>query len=363
MRTTFINNILQLCQNYDLDGVDIDWEFPTSSETGNFKTMLEQLRAAAPPGFLISAAIAVGEAYPVNAHPVMDWFFVMCYKDCPPQTTYDGAVDKMTSVVSDGVPASKLVMGCPIYGSDAVCETRAYSICIGSAKLDPSLDTYNGWSFNGPTTIAKKAKYVYDHGYAGIGWWDLSLDTYDSRSLLLAADYTNAIVWSGGGDGTWGDGTDWDGGAPPTSTQDALFGTNSASPFTTVLDTSRTVHGLIVFNPPAGISIGGQKLTLGGGGIDMRCSTKNVVVNNPVGLAAAQIWCIADSRTLTVNGVVSGTGALTTVGLGDLGIINLSATNTYTGTTAVRGGTLRLSGGANRIKSGNDIVVDGGTWT
>src|ERR1043166_9265314 len=46
-RTAFVNNIVNFINQYGLDGVDIDWEYPdTSSESSNYTTLMGQLSSA-----------------------------------------------------------------------------------------------------------------------------------------------------------------------------------------------------------------------------------------------------------------------------------------------------------------------------
>jgi outer membrane autotransporter protein len=58
----------------------------------------------------------------------------------------------------------------------------------------------------------------------------------------------------------------------------------------------------------------------------------------------------------TFAGVIEGTGAVT-VGGGGTAVTTLSGANTYTGTTTVTGGTLRLSGGSALVDSGSVVVT------
>lgn len=60
--------------------------------------------------------------------------------------------------------------------------------------------------------------------------------------------------------------------------------------------------------------------------------------------------------TLTYNGLLSGTGALSKSGAGT---VVLGATNTYAGGTAVNAGTLRLGAGGSLL-FGKDLSVAGG---
>lgn len=82
-----------------------------------------------------------------------------------------------------------------------------------------------------------------------------------------------------------------------------------------------------------------DQLTLNGGGLEISNSIA-LNVNRGITLGSAHGTLDVNSGlTLTVNGVVTGTGNLIKA---DSGILVLTAANTYTGTTVVAGGTLRL---------------------
>ena len=350
-RAQMVASLLQFCKKHDFDGVDFDWEYPATSDLPNFTLLLKELRAAAPPEFLVSAAIGYWSGVvPVNAHAYVDWFFIMGYSPKAPQWTYDMAVTRMNGVVSLGVPKSKLVLGLPIYGVSSDSRSSSYANIIGGATLDPSVDTYNGWSFNGPTTIRKKTKFVYDNGFAGIGWWDLPLDAFDNRSLLLAAAdqartsaFASATFWTGNLNAYWSDGANWTGYSSPTSSVTAHFGLCSSNNLATTLNYAKSVAGVVLYDPPADVLVDGQTLTIGSRGIDMQWSKRNLTFGNAVALAASQTWGVAASRTLTANAAVSGGFALTKNGDGTL---SFTAANTYTGGTTINNGTLRLDGGS-----------------
>ncbi|KAA1466348.1 glycoside hydrolase family 18 protein [Dentipellis sp. KUC8613] len=151
-RQTFVNNILSLYKQFNLDGIDIDWEYPgqdgnpgnniNPSDTSNFLAFLKLLRATLPPAARISAAVqtqpfADAHGNPLtNAAPfanVLDWVLMMnydiwgsssnpgpnaplsdaCHNSTQPGASADAAVRAWTAA---GFPPNKLVLGVPSYG-------------------------------------------------------------------------------------------------------------------------------------------------------------------------------------------------------------------------------------------------------
>ena len=46
LRTTFCNNMLNFCNQFNVDGVDVDWEFPNNgTEANNFGLLMQELSA------------------------------------------------------------------------------------------------------------------------------------------------------------------------------------------------------------------------------------------------------------------------------------------------------------------------------
>lgn len=180
LRATLITRVLQFCKANNLDGLDIDWEFPTASQEASFVTFLQQLRAAAPPGFLISVAVMTGDSQMAQA-PV-DWFYVMGYT-----FTLNQLISiELNSWVSSGAPLSKVVVGMGCFGANSSGGALGYSTLIGTNNIDPSLNYYNGYTFTGINTVRQITQYVYNNSFGGIGWFLVKDDTCDSRSLLLA---------------------------------------------------------------------------------------------------------------------------------------------------------------------------------
>lgn len=97
-RTTFTNNILAVYNQFSVDGIDIDWEYPgqagqsgnlaTPSDSTNFLAFLKQLKAILPPTAKITAATQSEPFMGVDGTPmtdvsefatVLDWILLMNY--------------------------------------------------------------------------------------------------------------------------------------------------------------------------------------------------------------------------------------------------------------------------------------------
>jgi chitinase len=60
-RSVFISGVESILSQYDLDGVDIDWEYPTpGGSMQNYLALMRELRAALPDQLLTSAVPAIG---------------------------------------------------------------------------------------------------------------------------------------------------------------------------------------------------------------------------------------------------------------------------------------------------------------
>lgn len=98
LRATFVSNIYDMYEQYNLDGIDIDWEYPgtagadgnavSSSDSANFLIFLQELRAALPSEAIITTATQVWPFAGSDGNPmsdvsgfakVLDWILIMNY--------------------------------------------------------------------------------------------------------------------------------------------------------------------------------------------------------------------------------------------------------------------------------------------
>lgn len=151
-RKIFVDNIRATYDEYDLDGIDIDWEYPgqtgrpgnseSPSDEENMLAFLQLLRQSLPPGAKMSAAVQDTPFAGPNGQPItdasefakcLDWILLMNYDDFqaanppgPNAPLYDGcgqstqpsqnAAAGYNAWTSAGFPANKMVLGIPGYG-------------------------------------------------------------------------------------------------------------------------------------------------------------------------------------------------------------------------------------------------------
>ncbi|CAN6242076.1 unnamed protein product [Urochloa humidicola] len=154
-RATLAAAAFALARDAGFDGLDVAWRFPASAvEMANLGFLFAELRAAAPPGFLLTAtayfsshvfaggAGSGGVDYPSETLAVcLDWVNVAAFGLAstgggPAKTTafdaplYDAATHfsasyGVVSWVDAGVPPAKLAMGVPLYGRSWFLRNKA----------------------------------------------------------------------------------------------------------------------------------------------------------------------------------------------------------------------------------------------
>ena len=203
-RNNFVNNLINFVNQYSLDGVDIDWEYPDAgTSANNYVTLMTQLATELHNrGKLLTAAV-VGEnggSILSSVFNVVDYLNLMAYDyNNFDHSTYNYAVASFNYWKGRGLPASKAVMGVPFYGRPS-WETFAALVARGA---DPYADTYSGVGYNGITTIKNKTNLAFDQG-SGVMIWELSGDATGANSLLSAI---HEVVLNHGGGGTTGNAT------------------------------------------------------------------------------------------------------------------------------------------------------------
>lgn len=189
-RTNFVNSMLSFVNQYGLDGVDIDWEYPDAGgSSNNYSLLMQQLsNTMHANGKLLTAAVVAvnGGSIQSNVFGYVDFLNLMAYDGGGSNhSTYDFAVQSINYWKGRGLPAGKAILGVPFYGRSS-SEYVAYNGLL-SRGASPNSDSFNGIGYNGIPTIKSKTNLAFDQG-GGIMIWELSQDVTNGNSLLLAID-------------------------------------------------------------------------------------------------------------------------------------------------------------------------------
>ncbi|MBX9850644.1 MAG: T9SS type A sorting domain-containing protein [Cytophagaceae bacterium] len=187
-RTTFVTNLLNFVSTYNLDGVDIDWEYPDpGTSADNYALLMHELSDSLHNrGKLLTAAVvnrgAQGAGVKDEVFGYVDFLNIMAYDAGTPHSTYSEASQSMDYWLGRGLPASKAVLGVPFYGRDPY---TAYSTLVSQDASAPYKDNVGSTYYNGINTIKNKTIMARNKG-TGVMIWDITMDTNDNTSLLKA---------------------------------------------------------------------------------------------------------------------------------------------------------------------------------
>ena len=203
-RHAFAEDCRRVVDEFKIDGIDIDWEYPTQSSAGissssadtrNFTLLMRDLRHALGNGKVLSCATIASGEYIDFRHCVqyLDFVNVMSYDmGNPPyhhSALYPSEITNWmtTSTAVDahlraGVPREKLVMGMPLYGrgqgghyddhpgGQAQYEERWHAQSMVPYQVDENGMLVNG--FENERSLGIKCQYIIDHGLRGGMYWE-----------------------------------------------------------------------------------------------------------------------------------------------------------------------------------------------
>lgn len=219
-RKTFAADCKRVISEFGLDGIDIDWEYPTSSSAGissspqdteNYTLLMRDIRAAIGKDKELTLASASNAAY-IDFPAIMeyvDFVNIMAYDmgNAPKHNSalYRSDASGKTSsiagwVTSDeavrahldaGIPAAKLVLGMPFYGRG----DSSYGDFVDYRNINgPKEGHYELWDdiakvpyygdrqgtlvlgFENKRSIGIKCDYIIEKGLLGAMYWDYSGD-------------------------------------------------------------------------------------------------------------------------------------------------------------------------------------------
>ena len=193
-RTNFANNVKNVLDKYNMDGVDLDFEWAYyASDLTNYSKAIVKLRNVLGKNVFFTVSLhPVSYKITPEAIAAVDFISFQCYGPQAALFSFERFKSDGQTAVEYGIPQNKLVMGVPFYGTTGTAgEQVAYYDLINKGNLtNTSVDEwmYNGKSYtlNSQTTIRQKTQYVCENGFGGIMSWDLAtdVDVTDDKSLL-----------------------------------------------------------------------------------------------------------------------------------------------------------------------------------
>jgi GH18 family chitinase len=193
-RNAFVQNLKTFVEDYQLDGADIDWEYPDAGESSqNFLALIKELRAALPDKLLTTAVVSYGDNA-LGIHPdsfaLFDFVNVMTY-DGPDHATMEQFEKGLAYWSGRGLPKEKIVMGMPFYShvKDSAAEGVSFAKLV---QADPAAAQVNEFDYygmtqvyNGIPTVQAKTRMAMEKA-SGVMFWALDHDAQGEFSLVNA---------------------------------------------------------------------------------------------------------------------------------------------------------------------------------
>lgn len=215
-RKSFAEDCKRVVKEFDLDGIDIDWEYPTSTladisaspdDTENFTLLMQDIRHAIGNNKLLTlASAATAQFIDFRAiDPYMDFINIMTY-DMGGAPVHHAALYRSENVgrncahesvekhFAAGVPYEKIVLGMPFYGRGGqggiprgisykeIEKLDGYQFMWDEKAQAPYLTDSTGafvCGYEDPRSIAVKCQYIKDKNLFGGMYWEYNDDNDD----------------------------------------------------------------------------------------------------------------------------------------------------------------------------------------
>jgi chitinase len=226
-RQAFANDCQRVVKEFNLDGIDIDWEFPTSNmakisaspeDTDNFTLLMADIRKAIGDGKLLTLASNASAKYidfkAVN--PYLNFVNIMTYDMASPpkhhaalfrseHTGWSCGDESVKAHIAAGIPAEKLTLGIPFYGHGKsgidnfidykdIIQLQGFTDNWDDIAKAPYLTNAAGefvCTYENVLSIGIKCQYLLDKKMLGAMYWDYDGD--DSNGSLRKAVFEGVM--------------------------------------------------------------------------------------------------------------------------------------------------------------------------
>ncbi|TWI17526.1 glycosyl hydrolase family 18 protein [Sphingobacterium siyangense] len=207
IRKVFVENVVQFVRTYKLDGVDLDWEYPSAAE-GSDVTNTYLVKELATKLHALHKYLSIAVTAGLYAGPIkegiteevidqVDFVNLMAYdaRGLDPaslnhHSTYTIALKVLDAWQNDkGLPKEKSVLGIPLYGKDVNNNAINFGTLLSNGA-NPDEDSYTLanviYYYNGLNTLKQKVGLAKERAN-GLMYWEINQDASGNDSLIKAA--------------------------------------------------------------------------------------------------------------------------------------------------------------------------------
>lgn len=222
-RKAFVVDCKRVVDQFNLDGIDMDWEYPTSSESGissspydteNFTILMRELREILGKDKLLTFASSSSARYVdfKAVDPYVDFINIMTYDMGMPPYHHAGLYrsdktirlsveESVEAHINAGIVPQKLTLGIPFYGKGLpnirfqdIPNLSNYTEQWDDVAKAPYLTNAAGefvFTFENVRSIAYKCEFLKRKGLLGAMYWQYDQD--DSSGTLRKAVYDGVM--------------------------------------------------------------------------------------------------------------------------------------------------------------------------
>lgn len=215
-RDNLITNMIEFANRYQLDGIDLDWEFPLSDEEFDaYNSFLQELKHRMDKEMwnkeesTLSIAVATWALkYTQETIDCIDYVNVMGYdildQDGEHSSFFSSCVQAADYIETQGFTKEQINIGYPFYGTYMHKNMEQYGYnSIEHDKIDEFENIYTMVKsdtgenretyFNSPSMIRDKTAYSYLKGYGGVMIFSLYCDINPNDDLSLTKAIQNYL--------------------------------------------------------------------------------------------------------------------------------------------------------------------------
>ncbi len=186
LRDAFVQNLKAFVDEYQLDGADIDWEYPDAGQSAqNFLALIQELDSAMPDKEITTAVVSHGEngmGILPETFALFDFVNVMTY-DGPDHGSMKQFEQGLSFWTARGLPKEKIVMGLPFYGDPNLPYFKIVAEDPSAAQTDEFDYFGTTFHYNGIPTVQAKTKLAMGQA-SGLMFWTLDFDAQGDLSLV-----------------------------------------------------------------------------------------------------------------------------------------------------------------------------------